>query len=170
AGPVDPIRWGSALARVSRLTEIPAADLHRRFAAKPAAGPRRSITAPAKPQVPAARPPDARQRAERWMLGALLAEPRRWHSVQQEIGPQDFNDELHRKVAQVYWDYQRDEGEPVFNEFLGELREDALAELVIEVTQEVEEFGNLDRALESALAYFREYRRRRYEGWKDEDE
>ena len=36
-GPVDPIRWGSALARVSRLTDIPVEDLQRRFKLKPAA-------------------------------------------------------------------------------------------------------------------------------------
>ena len=31
SGPVDPLRWGSALARVSRLTEIPVDELNRRF-------------------------------------------------------------------------------------------------------------------------------------------
>src|SRR5581483_527487 len=40
SGPVDAIRWGSALARVSRLTEIPVAELNRRFKAPKASPPR----------------------------------------------------------------------------------------------------------------------------------
>ena len=39
SGPVDPIRWGGALTRVSRLTEIPVDQLNRRF--KNGARPRR---------------------------------------------------------------------------------------------------------------------------------
>ena len=41
-GPVDPIRWGSALARVGRLTGIPVEELHRRF--KPQKGKTKPIS------------------------------------------------------------------------------------------------------------------------------
>src|SRR5688500_14009207 len=36
SGPVDSIRWGSALSRVSRLTDVPVEELNRRFRLKPA--------------------------------------------------------------------------------------------------------------------------------------
>ena len=41
-----------------------------------------------------------------------------------------FTDEARRRLAEVYWTQQRDEGEPVFNEFLGLLgnTDPALAE------------------------------------------
>jgi len=44
AGPIDDVRWGAALARVSRLTNIPVDMLHRRFGHKQRqAGARRSV-------------------------------------------------------------------------------------------------------------------------------
>src|SRR5205085_9239048 len=108
AGPVDAIRWGSALARVSRLTEIPVDQLNRRFAAKPTAGPRRPMEVADKSRSePAEWPADRRplsseQRAERWILGVLLAEPGRWHHVQQHVEPADFTSENARAVAELY--------------------------------------------------------------------
>ena len=72
--------------------------------------------------------------AERWILGMLLVEPHRWHDVQVDVQSEDFTDARHRRIAEVYWNYQRDEGEPVFNEFLGCLDEDPdLAELAVEL-------------------------------------
>ena len=44
SGPVDGLRWGSALVRVSRLTQIPADELHRRFRGTKAS-PRAAATA-----------------------------------------------------------------------------------------------------------------------------
>ena len=44
-GTVDPIRWGTALSRVERLTGIPVAELHRRF--KPQKGKTKPIPPPA---------------------------------------------------------------------------------------------------------------------------
>jgi hypothetical protein len=65
--------------------------------------------------------------AERHILGALLSEPHRWHNVQQSVHVEDFTDAPRRRLAEVYWAHQRDEGEPVFNEFLGLLRDDSQA-------------------------------------------
>lgn len=154
AGPVDPLRWGQALARVSRLTEIPAEELNRRF---------RSAKNPPRRQVPAAaiganevtgigesappsappRPLDATGRAERWILGILLLEPGRWMRVQRTVHLADFTDPLHRRLAELFWEHQRHEGEPVFNEFLGQLgtSDASLVDLAVEAVEEIEQLS-----------------------------
>ena len=155
-GPVDSLRWGAALTRVSRLTEIPVAELNRRFRAAKTPPRRPGPVAPAQgpehegngstPAAPAAPPPpprrlDADARAERWILGILLLEPHRWTRVQRQVHVEDFAaGSVHRKLAEIYWDYQRHEGEPVFNEFLGQLgnTDVALAEAAVEAVDEVE--------------------------------
>jgi hypothetical protein len=76
--------------------------------------------------------------AERWILGLLLSEPGRWHDVQVDVGVDDFLDERHRRIAEVYWDHQRDEGEIVFSTFLGLVDDPALKELAIELVDEIE--------------------------------
>jgi DNA primase len=165
-GPVDSLRWGAALARVSRLTEMPVEELNRRFrsAKTPprrfgaAGGPGGSGAAAARPgsgggpsdgdgaavESPPTHPPrrlDADVRAERWILGILLLEPHRWTRVQRHVHVEDFAaGSVHRRLAEIYWDYQRHEGEPVFNEFLGLLgnTDPALAEAAVEAVDEVE--------------------------------
>jgi hypothetical protein len=93
----------------------------------------------------------------------LLLEPARWQRVQLIIGPEDFTDDRRRRLAEVYWNYQRDEGEPVFNELLGILGDLArqnpedggpgdLRELAIEVTGEVEAMADRQSNFESTLA------------------
>ena len=188
SGPVDDLRWGSALARVQRLTDIPMADLHRRFSGKPAtpqqASPHpsqrqpqpRPKWEPRKPynpfrpgsepgkfkkggngreenstlvdhrsvgERPTARP--ARQVAERQILGVLLAEPNRWHGLVDRVHVTDFTADDCRRLAEVYWQHQTDEGEPAFNEFLDVLRsaegdgsEVDLASLAIELRADVD--------------------------------
>ena len=138
-GPVDSLRWGQALSRVSRMTEIPVPELNRRFG-RPNNPPPQNLRgaagqgnghagnraiAPAGARVAAGprRVLSAQDRAERWILGILLMEPRRWAQVQQTIGVSDFTDEARRRLAELYWQHQRDEGEPVFNEFLGLIRD-----------------------------------------------
>jgi DNA primase len=123
---IDPIRWGSALARVSRLAEIPMEELNRRFRVKLGKG----RPAPVKTQVaeanepkkdaPAPRP-TARQLAEGFILGLLLSEAGRWQQIQQSLGPADFTEESLRRIAELFWRHCEDEGEPVFNEFLDHL-------------------------------------------------
>ncbi len=163
SGPVDDLRWGSALARVQRLTDIPMADLHRMFSPAATAAPvaeqqpqQRRKWEPRKPynpfrdggngdgkkfggkgkgpfgwrdepprQPPAAsvRTPSAREASERRILAVLLAEPHRWHGLVGQVGVSDFTDAACRPLAAAYWQHQQDEGEPVFNEFLGVLAE-----------------------------------------------
>jgi DNA primase len=134
AGPVDALRWGSALARVSRLTEIPVDELNRRFRIKKNSTPRKAAAPETTGEAPstAPLPPKrltAQDRAERWILGVLLLHPQRWHDVQQVVHLDDFVDDGHKRLAEIYWNHQRDEGEPVFNEFLGSLREPDLTEI-----------------------------------------
>jgi hypothetical protein len=53
---------------------------------------------------------------------------------------EDFSVPVHRRLAEVYWDHQRHEGEPVFNEFLGQLggSDAALVDLAVEAVDLVE--------------------------------
>jgi DNA primase len=194
-GPVDPIRWGSALSRVSRLTEIPIDELNRQFKIrKPAAAPaawkrpapgRNSDSAgyrvdaeineqeggepsmeasPPPPAAPAVPLLAARNRAERQILGLLLVEPQRWHDIQVNLHVEDFINPSHRQIAEVYWSHQRDEGEPVFNQFLDQLKDQRLTELAIELVGEIEGLSSelevaeepwaiLDQTLNAALGY-----------------
>lgn len=163
SGPVDSLRWGSALARVSRLTEIPIDDLNRRFRnVKPTVRPVSPVTpdqpapvqgsqtqsGPRNPNFVRTNIPQARRVAERWILGLLLSEPSRWHDVQVDVGIDDFLDERHRWIAEVYWDHQRDEGEIVFSTFLGLVENQALKELAIELVDEIE--GLKERSTQSS--------------------
>src|SRR6185437_12093250 len=147
SGPVDALRWGSALARVSRLTAIPVEELNRRFGKTK---PTRTMTRPTQQAEPASesplpkpaviRPLTGQAMAERWILGVLLLEPGRWQHVQQIVHLEDFQDETHRRLAETYWNHQRDEGEPVFNEFIGALgdKDKDLVEIAVTAAEEVE--------------------------------
>jgi len=156
SGPVDALRWGAALARVSRLTDIPVAQLNKRFGRPPNTSDRpggararpdqQSAPRPGSAQAPRQGPaqwtaesrtgesgrpaagpirPVARDTAERRILGILLMHPDRWHAAQPVIGVKDFTDKARRQLAEVYWTHQRDQGEPVFSEFLMILAETA---------------------------------------------
>ena len=160
AGPVDALRWGAALARVSRLTDIPADELNRRFRTKRGrtrGEPAATETAAPVPQLP--KRLTARDLAERRILGVLLLHPRRWHDVQARVHREDFSDQRHRRLAELYWNHQRDEGEPVFNEFLGKLQDADLVELTMQASEEVEALADVDQVLSESLAYFERLRR-----------
>ena len=173
SGPVDGLRWGSALAQVSRLTDVPIADLHRWFKAhrpapRPGAQPQQAqADGPAEPttepSAPAVRLSGGQEQAERWLLGALLAEPARWHAVQAQVHVEDFADERRRKLAGIYWQQQQDEGEPVFNELLSSLSDSELGRTAIELVEEVERLNDLSMAVDSALKHFADARRKREE-------
>jgi len=171
-GPVDGLRWGMALAQVSRLTNIPVDELNRRFRNRPihrpAIQPQRPVqqvaatasnTTP-RPTPYNRRPLTATDRAERWILGCLLAEPHRWGKVQQDVSPADFTDELRRRLGEIYWQHQRDEGEPAFNEFLAVLQDTALTELAVELVDEVQGLTDLEETLGESVEHLRGSRRR----------
>lgn len=136
SGPVDSLRWGAALARVSRLTEIPVDQLQRRFRIT---GGRDQGSAQKPADVPVSKVVDtANEKAEKWVLGALLLEPGLWQDVQQVINVDDFRDERRRALAERIWDHQRHEGEPVFSEFLSGLDDPTLTSLAVELLDETE--------------------------------
>jgi hypothetical protein len=149
------------LARVSRLTDIPADALYRRFRLKPGTTPKRAPVAEEEP-TPVVAPPkgplNARDRSERWILAILLAEPHRWSKLQQQVHPPDFVDPDRRQLAEVYWRQQQDEGEPQFNELLGNLS-DPVAELAVELIKEFESLGDADARLKDAIEFLDEMRR-----------
>jgi DNA primase len=172
------VRWNTALAGVSKLTGIPLEELNRRLkSARPrpgqltgvqsgAAGNRSEpINAGNPPAGPAANPVKrvlmARDRAERWILGILLLQPEQgqFQRLQRFIGVDDFADDLRRRLAETYWNYQRDEGEPVFNEFLGLLDDPALRELAIEVLDEAEALEDAKATLAEAVKHLEQERR-----------
>jgi len=94
----------------------------------------------------------------------LLSDPSRWHQVQQHLNAKDFaNDEpAVFEIAKRYWTHQRDEGEPVLNEFLS-LLDDAAKSLAIELVQEVEALGEPQKLLNEALAHMESSRKLREE-------
>jgi len=161
SGPVDALRWGGALTRVSRLTGIPVEQLNSRFKRKrPKPVQQVSSAAPddSQPAMPMtrspARPLTAQDRAEKWLLGCLLLEPGRWQELQKVVHVEDFAHEGYRRLAEMYWNHQRDEGEPVFNEFFGALRDPELTELVQTAVDEVEAIEDRDGMIRDALAFF----------------
>jgi DNA primase len=161
SGPVDSLRWGSALSRVSRLTEIPMADLNRRFGKiKPVNHAHASSADEPKKEVPArsrsAERLTARDRSERWIMAVLLVEPHRWFDVQQNVHLTDFTDETRRKLAEIYWHHHQDEGEPKFNELLGTLTEPEVAELAVELVEEFDTFDDAETQLNEAIALLKE--------------
>jgi DNA primase len=190
SGPVDTIRWGMALAQVSKLTGMAIDDLNARFkaqrparpkpvtmpptarvqevaAAQPTTDARPSAAAPNEARTPL---PPARERAERHILGILLSEPPRWHEAQIEVHLEDFAEPRHRRIAEVYWSHQRDEGEPVFNQFLDLLSDPGLTALAIELVEDVEQLvahledadeqkSLLGHTLNEAIRYLTQVRR-----------
>lgn len=156
SGPVDPIRWGATLTRVSRLTQIPVEELHRRFRSDR----RPSRLQPvAKPVESRAVPDTADDRAEKWLLGVLLDQPHRWHHVQQHVQPEDFRDENRRELAGACWAHHRDEGEPTFAEFLAVLKNPQLVELAAAMVDLVQDL-DADQAVRDALDHLAQARER----------
>jgi DNA primase len=155
AGPVDSLRWGSALARVSRLTDIPIDELNRKFKLKPGVS-SKVRPASALPAVVASRSTalNAQDRAERWILAVLLAQPGRWFDLQRTIQPEQFSDPIRRQLAELYWDHQRHEGEPELHHFIGDSVRPEIAQLAIDLFEEFEWLGEPEDRLRDATNFF----------------
>lgn len=162
-GPIDTLRWGAVLARISRLIGIPMDELNRRFKFRKfpvrktliqAATPNQpNVEAPA--QALAVGPLTALDRAERTILGVLLIEPTRWSNLQQHIHVEDFTNSDRQRLARLYWDHQRHEGEPLFSEFLGALTAAELGTLGVEMVEEAEALEDKDTALMEAVDHLK---------------
>jgi hypothetical protein len=144
------------------LIEIPVEVLHRKFGKtgqKEARQPISGQNVASSTAAGAARPVDGRYLAEQQVLGVLLLEPHRWGRVQTLVSVEDFGEGRLKSVAEAYWNHQREEGEPVFNEFIDSLKEAELKSLAIELADAVEEL-DLEVTLAGALQYLAESRRR----------
>ncbi|MBV8782161.1 MAG: hypothetical protein JO353_12260 [Phycisphaerae bacterium] len=142
---------------MSRLTGIPVNDLHMRFrsrkkrgnrqiAPSPASSPTAATTiegSPASSPKPAG-PLSASGRAQRWILATLLAEPVLWHDVQMQVNVEDFEEGELRDLADFYWTYQRNEGEPLFNELLSLLPDETLKSLAVDLMEEFDSTSHQD--------------------------
>jgi DNA primase len=165
AGPVDAIRWGAALTRVSRLTDIPVEELNRRFRIRPA----RRVSGRAPVQVGEANQPtkdapagllNAGQRAEGFILGLLLSEPARLPKIRQHIRPDDFTDEMLRKIAQLYWEHSQGQVELVLNEFLSVLEDSTLKSAAVKWAEEASAAADGDAVLAGCFAELANQKRR----------
>jgi DNA primase len=157
-GPIDPLRWGSAVNRVSRLTQIPAAELHRRFKARTSRRPPAAhVPTAAKPNTQIR--PSAQDTVEADILGYLLCEPGHWAEVQKYCEPPDFTPGPRRALAEAYWRHQQDEGEPILNQFL-DLLEPAVKETAAELAHRAMTRPDARASLESALKYLQSQRQR----------
>jgi DNA primase len=162
----DDTRWAAVIAALAKETGMSTAELHRKYSVDARAKKRQAAQVAQRHEPTMSnsrRPRTAQDLAERQILGLLLAEPSQWHRVQQVVDVGDFTDESRRRLAEVYWAHQRDEGEPVFNELLSQLDE-PLRELAMELLEESEAFPSSgDDALNGALLHLEEIRRRREE-------
>lgn len=163
SGPIDSLRWGAALARVSKLTDIPVEQLNERFRPKrqyvdrPRAG-QTSFASP-KPAIPNA-PLTALDRAERQILGLVLLYPDHWLTIQQHVSPELFTVAERQKLAELCWEHHRHEGTPVFNEFLTTLNQAHLGELALDLVEESKAISEADVAniLRHAIEYIQRAR------------
>jgi DNA primase len=172
---IDDTRWGAVLGRLSKATGMAIGDLNRKYGQIVRKSARRIAQAaqerePTKdaPDASSAelpkrgrRIPTAQDTAERHLLGILLCEPDRWHRLIGQVDVSDFTDALHRALAEAYWAHQRDEGEPVFNEFLSQLTSDEQRGLAVELVEEVEALPEMEESLLGALLHFSQERDRR---------
>jgi DNA primase len=163
---INPDRWHSVLAELGRLIGVSFEALQRRYgtAKSQRKTSQAAMTSEPNNTAPVARKmPTAQDLAECHILGALLMEPARWHDMQQVVDPADFTDEKRRQLAEVYWHHQRDEGEPVFNQFLSDLPDTGLVELAVELVVECEKLPALNDAVRDAVLHLDGVRQRRKE-------
>jgi DNA primase len=166
SGPVDSLRWGAALARVSRLTEIPVEDLNRRFrkkgpANKVAQNRQTQVAPPVEPKtIASGAPPTACRKAEGYILGLLLLEPHRWDKLSQQLQPAHFRDGELRRIAELFWQRQQDDGPQVFNEFLTLVDDAELKNLAVGCVDEASEAHDPESALAGSLQHLLDRDRR----------
>ncbi len=173
AGFVDNIRWHQGLSRVSKMVDVPVDVLQKRIAAllkpkkvaRPVAAQGADVATASQDEKTEANLslPSGRTRAEAAILGVLLLEPARWAAAQKVVGPADFTDNRLGDIAEVYWTQQREEGQPVFNEFLALLSEQnkqGLSDLAVEIVEDVRTGGPPDQLLSGALDFIVQERNR----------
>jgi DNA primase len=154
--------WEWALARAARVTGYSISQLQQwTFKKNPGTSVRRRTPQAVVASMPRAQIPTARDRAERSVLGYLLCEPGSWHDAQKQIAPDDFTPGPRRKLAEIYWRHQQDEGEPVLNQFLSLLDQDPeVRVLAVELAQEATTVAEPGKILPTHLQYLENERTR----------
>jgi hypothetical protein len=156
---------------MERRTGLTAYEINRRFRkGKPKSISRQSRSTQAVREVSLDQPGDpfprntgplvAADRAERFILGILLNDPTQWQRVQQHVHPGQFTDPGRKKLAERYWDHQRNEGEPVFSEFLSLLDSESLKQLAMELADEAEQLPEPQTMLDDSVRHLEEFRQR----------
>jgi hypothetical protein len=93
----------------------------------------------------------------------LLNEPHRWTDVQHHVAVEQFADEDRKRLAEIYWHHQRDEGEPAFNEFLSSLMDPNLQSLAVSLVEEFETLYEPESRLKEAIIFLADEKRREEE-------
>ena len=96
----------------------------------------------------------------------LLNEPGRWSAVQARVGPGDFAAGPVRDLAEIYWDHQRNEGEPELADLVSSL-DGPLKSLAVALSREVDPFDPA-RVVADGVAFFEAESTRRRAARSDE--
>lgn len=163
---LDPVRIDASVVRLGQKTGIPLTtflqkrqELARRERQRGRySQPARVSPAASEMPVPA-RPESAREKAERLLLGAVLAEPARWIDVQKRVQLSDLAVGGVRRLAEVAWEVFREEGPMSIDQFIGQL-EDELKPLAVESVHEASTRGDLSVLIDECLAFLSEQRQR----------
>ena len=158
----DKMRLNAAIVRASKLTQIPPEELLNRIRALRA--PKQAARGPSRfGGRPQNVPLTAREKAERDLIGAILAEPSHWQDVQKRVKYVDFATPAHRRLAEAMWDCYRNEGAVPLEEFLGEFAGTLPADLrslAAEAAHEALDRGDPALLIAGCLKYLNEERAR----------
>jgi len=156
-GAVDPLRQGLLIGHLSELVGLPPADvaaqmrrMARRVRRPPSGG--ESKTGPGQYAGRA-------DRAESWVLGALLTDPDLFAEVEDRIGPDAFGDPVLRMVAGHVWRLGA-EGRLEIGALLASDQAGQYGGLITELAVSAEKRGNLERTLADAVEVLLRRRRR----------
>lgn len=147
---IDRMRLSAAMARASKLTQIPTEELLRRV--RSLSGPKKNA-GNSRPSLPrdSHRPTvTAREKTERHLIGAILNEPEHWNDVQKQVEFKDIATASLRRLAEVMWDVYRNEGALPLNEFL-DLLESDLKSQAVESAHEAQSKGDLSLLITQSL-------------------
>ena len=159
AGNVDEMRWGQVLARVVPLTGLSVDQLNKRFAkSTPKARPA-SEEVGTEASIVIAGPRDSRERAERWLLSALLADSSLWSDHGHEIQPSDMVTPEARLLGQYVFAQLRGEGEINIHDMLDVLDVHARS-FALDLLAEAMDAEQAKARLKEAVAFFEAQRTR----------
>ncbi len=160
-GRIDVIQRGMVMSRLATLLNVPVDQLngqlqkYRRRPITPAAnGPKQP---PAGNKATQGETPA--HSAFRDLLGILICEPGYIAGIQEVIGPEDFDPESYRKIAEYLWKCHEHLGEFHLSELLGVVEEPELTDIITQLYKEGTGKGNFAQTLEDAMRCIEDYQR-----------